>query len=196
MKPCQLTLVVFWGSHDPRQIGITTWSESVHLCRVKIDISAVLTDTSGPDSHMIRTWLTWTMEGAYGLRWLPRVLVGWLSRVLWGCYPMFLIEVATSVIIIIMMMFNNNCSLYSTLIKGWDIILTVVTRCSNKSYQLKMLTYSQPYQPTFLYKLCMSLLSACTCWVRRGLTLAIITNKGCSDDQDLDEDFPKDLPGF
>jgi hypothetical protein len=32
---------------------------------------------------------------------------GWLSHVLWGCYPMSLLEVATSVIIITMMMFNN-----------------------------------------------------------------------------------------
>jgi hypothetical protein len=39
------------GSHDPEHMGMTTWSERAHLCRVKTDISVVLTDTSGPDSH-------------------------------------------------------------------------------------------------------------------------------------------------
>ena len=42
------------GSNYPGQMGIMTLSESVHLCRVKTDISAMLTDTSGLDSHMIR----------------------------------------------------------------------------------------------------------------------------------------------
>ena len=43
------------GSHDPGQMGITTWSESVQpLQSVNPDISAVLMVTSNPDSHMIR----------------------------------------------------------------------------------------------------------------------------------------------
>jgi hypothetical protein len=37
-------------------MGIMTSSESAPLWRVKIDISAMLTDTSGLDSHMIRNW--------------------------------------------------------------------------------------------------------------------------------------------
>jgi hypothetical protein len=44
------------GSHDPRQMGITTWSESAHICKVKTDISAMLMDMSGPDSHTMKNW--------------------------------------------------------------------------------------------------------------------------------------------
>jgi hypothetical protein len=67
----------------------------------------VLTDPSSPDPHTMRNGLTWTLEMETWLRLLPRALAGWLSRVLWGCYPMSLLEVATSVITIIMMMINN-----------------------------------------------------------------------------------------
>jgi hypothetical protein len=77
------------GSHDLGHMGIMTWSEHA-LCRVKTDISAMLTDTSGPDLHM-RSKL-----GSQGYlvlaRLLPRVwqdgyLFGFLPHVtIGGCY--------------------------------------------------------------------------------------------------------------
>jgi hypothetical protein len=54
---CRLLAGTYEKSHSitlpahPREMGIMTWSESAHLYRVKTDISAVLMDTSGLDSH-------------------------------------------------------------------------------------------------------------------------------------------------
>ena len=48
------------------------------------------------------------MEAVFGLRWLPRVLEGWLSRVLIGvATPGFLFGVGTSEILI-----NNDDDVY------------------------------------------------------------------------------------
>ena len=86
--PAHLNSVL--GSSYPRHIRIMTWSEHAHLCRVKTDISAMLMDTSGLDSHMMSKLDShgyW--RRIYGLRWLPRVMAGLISHVLiWDGYPM------------------------------------------------------------------------------------------------------------
>jgi hypothetical protein len=95
------------GSRDPRHMGITTWSEHAHLCRVKTNISVVLTDTSGPDPHTMSKLSSQgylemdSWQGCYlvfGRMAIPCYL---------GCYPMSLLEVATFVLIIVRMIINN-----------------------------------------------------------------------------------------
>jgi len=68
--------------------------------------------TSGLDSHMIRNWthLT-TIEMGTSLRWLPRTLVGWLFRVLRGCYPILLI---------------SDCYLSNNYINDDDLIILII----------------------------------------------------------------------
>ena len=121
------------GGHDPGQMGIATWRESVHLCRVKTDISVLLTDMSGPDSHMIRIWLIiGQCRRIYGLRWLPHALVGWLSRALiWGCYLRLLFWVATPWLMLRLLprLYDDNKNVILTLlINGWDLSLILVIR--------------------------------------------------------------------
>jgi hypothetical protein len=61
-------------------------------------------------AHTLTRWANWTHMVTW--RWIlgevaTSCLARWLSRVIWGCYPMSLLEVATFVLIIIMMMINN-----------------------------------------------------------------------------------------
>ena len=142
VKPCLLTSVVFLGVMTLGKWESRFEVKSVHLCRVKTDISVVLTDTSGLDSHMIRTWLTWTVEVVLWFEVATSCFGGMaIPCSFWGCYPGLLFEVATS----IMIMINNNIVNIIPLIKGWDILLTVVTGCFNKH------TLCLPNYDTFMH---------------------------------------------
>ena len=91
------------GSHNPEQMVIMTWSESVQLWRVQTDISAMLMETSGLDSHMIRIWLTWRMEMVMRWRLLPCALAGLLSHALnWGCYPRLILRLLPRILLRLM----------------------------------------------------------------------------------------------
>ena len=81
MKPCLLTLVVFWGVATPGE-----WESrlGVHVhtsAECKTDISAVLTVTSGPDPQLMSKLDSLELGGETWLRLLPRALTEWLFRV-------------------------------------------------------------------------------------------------------------------
>jgi hypothetical protein len=164
------------GSSYPGQMGITTWSESVDHNRVKTNISIVLIDASDPDSHMIRIWLTWTIEMFMRWRLLPHALEGLPSRALnWGCYPGLILRLLPRILLRLLpqLCHDNKNVILTLLINGWDQSLTLVIGCWNKILPTKMLNNSKPELAYLCYSHACHILSACTCWVRHGLTLAI-----------------------
>jgi len=94
VKPCLLTLVVFWGVATPGEwesrLGVKVHTSA----ECKTDISAVLTVTSGPDSHMMSkleshgTWRRNLVEVATSC-------FGGMAIPCWqDCYPVILIGIA------------------------------------------------------------------------------------------------------